>query len=383
MKVMKAHQTTKALKRKAAKGRKKSNDKSIKRGVAQVSKAIAIPKSLESIQTKSTKSSCIHIGTTKVKQQGLTQIMIGSVPIHLVDVSFCMVNSTEEEANGLDFSVQKTTKDPTSSLCTKLLNSSTTGSYTKYAGAKPVISRKPFKVNIEGIESNLVRNISLFQGNPTKGFTSKPKSTRYDASTGFNFSQLNSYTFSNGINEWTSKEKEEGRWECLHGLNTIRTTTAITGALRNKPKQYMRQVVCSKLHPVRKCLAYKCPSFLAVQSKSFIKCSSDSYRNVPSTNHEKTFPRKSVRCNNIESNSMSVFIIGTMSLEEQIEELQRKLAEKDAEVEYLTTQLAKQASLSKQKQVEQGQYHRSHTHSTTKFRALKNIIEKMVQHEEI
>ncbi|KAF4380709.1 hypothetical protein F8388_017063 [Cannabis sativa] len=314
MKVMKAHQTTKALKRKAANGRKKSNDKSINRGVAQVSKAIAIPKSLESIQTKSTKSSCIHIGTTKVKQQGLTQIMIGSVPIHLVDVSFCMVNSTEEEANGLDFSVQKTTKDPTSSLCTKLLNSSTTGSYTKYAGAEPVISRKPFKVNIEGIESNLVRNISLFQGNPTKGFTSKPRSKRNDASTGFNFSQLNSYTFSNGINEWTSKEKKK------EGGNV-----------------------------------FMCPSFLAVQSKSFIKCSSDSYRNVPSTNHEKTFPRKSMRCNNIESNSMSVFVIGTMSLEEQIEELQRKLAEKDAEVEYLTTQLDKQASLSKQKQVEQGQ----------------------------
>uniref|UniRef100_A0A803PZW7 Uncharacterized protein n=1 Tax=Cannabis sativa TaxID=3483 RepID=A0A803PZW7_CANSA len=128
MKVMKAHQTMEALKGKATKGRKKSNDKTIKRGVARASKAIAILKSLESIQTKSTKSSCIHIGTTKVKQQGLTQIMIGFVPINLVDVSFCMVNSTEENTNGLDFLVQKTTKDPTSSLCiTKLLNNSTAG----------------------------------------------------------------------------------------------------------------------------------------------------------------------------------------------------------------------------------------------------------------
>uniref|UniRef100_A0A803QNJ2 Uncharacterized protein n=1 Tax=Cannabis sativa TaxID=3483 RepID=A0A803QNJ2_CANSA len=248
MKVMRVHQTVKALKGKAAKGRKKSNDRSIKRGVAQASKVIAIPKSLEPIQTKLTKSSCIPIGRTKVKEQCPTQIMIGIVPISLVDASTCMVNSTEEENNGLDFSIQKTTKDPTSSLCiTKLLNNSRAGSYTKYTGAEPIISRKPCKGKIGGIESDLVRNISLFQCNPTNGFTSKPKSIRNDASTGFNFSQLNSYTSSNGINERTSREKEEGRWECLHGQNTIRTTTSITRALRNNPKQYMERVVCSKL----------------------------------------------------------------------------------------------------------------------------------------
>ncbi|PON86524.1 hypothetical protein TorRG33x02_177180 [Trema orientale] len=53
---------------------------------------------------------------------------------------------------------------------------------------------------------------------------------------------------------------------------------------------------------------------------------------------------------------MPVFITGTISIEEQLQELRRRLVEKEAKIECLTTQLAKQASISKLKKMKEGQF---------------------------
>uniref|UniRef100_A0A803QBB1 Uncharacterized protein n=1 Tax=Cannabis sativa TaxID=3483 RepID=A0A803QBB1_CANSA len=126
MKVVKAHQTAEALKGKVTKDIKKRHDKSIKRGVAQASKAIVMSNSFESIQTNSTKSSGMPIGTTKVKQQCMTQI-IGSVPINLVDVRFCMVNSTKVAIKVLLFQNKRPMKILPHHFALKLLNNSMAG----------------------------------------------------------------------------------------------------------------------------------------------------------------------------------------------------------------------------------------------------------------
>ncbi|PON53374.1 hypothetical protein PanWU01x14_202560, partial [Parasponia andersonii] len=80
------------------------------------------------------------------------------------------------------------------------------------------------------------------------------------------------------------------------------------------------------------------------------------YKDFVLANKNNDPPRKLIsQYDNTESKIMSVFVIRTTSLEEQLQELRRMLAKKEAEIECLTTQLAEQVNKSKQKKVEVGQ----------------------------
>ena len=128
----------------------------------------------------------------------------------------------------------------------------------------------------------------------------------------------------------------------------------------NKLKPYMGHIRSSKSRLVNQASIYESIFSPTVQPKGFIKCSNDLLlRDSFHVSKNEDSPRKlisqckrSTKSDNTKFETISVFVTRTISLEEQLQELQRKLVEKDAEIERLIIQLAKQASISKQKGVD-------------------------------
>ncbi|KAL6284489.1 hypothetical protein ACE6H2_015419 [Prunus campanulata] len=79
---------------------------------------------------------------------------------------------------------------------------------------------------------------------------------------------------------------------------------------------------------------------------------------------------------NKEIESMSVMVIGTSSLEEQIQEMQKKLAEKDAEIASLTTQLATKVN------IDGGQLEEKRGSSSEQLKEMKDCS-SYITHQEI